>query len=234
LQAEGGDGLRDAARLVEVDRLRPALGHSAESATARAQVAQHHEGGGLVVPAFPDVGAVRALADRVQIERSRQTLERVEILPYRGARLQPVRLGRWRRAHRRNLNQVHHRSIVAGRTCGNGDCPPKRRPPTAPVGRGGQSRMETNYRDCNCGSCSPRPRSVTRTECCRRNVSSVSAGSTICLLPVNAEPAVPAPPPASAPNAAPLPPPAKPPMSAPSPAPPPMNAALRLPLPFSA
>ena len=54
-------------------------------------------------------------------------------------------------------------------------------------------------------------------------VSSVSAGSTICLLPVIAPPAVPAPPPASAPIAAPLPPPASPPINAPSPAPPPAN-----------
>ena len=57
--------------------------------------------------------------------------------------------------------------------------------------------------------------SVMWTECSRWKVSSVSAGRKICLLPVNALPAVPAPPPASAPMAAPLPPPASPPMTAP-------------------
>ena len=62
LQAQRGHGLGDAARLVKIDRLGAALGHGAESAAARAQVAQHHEGRGLVVPALADVGAVGALA----------------------------------------------------------------------------------------------------------------------------------------------------------------------------
>jgi hypothetical protein len=61
-----GHCLGDAARLVEVDRLGAALGHGAESAAARAQVAEHHEGRGFVVPALADVGAVRAFAHGVQ------------------------------------------------------------------------------------------------------------------------------------------------------------------------
>src|SRR3979490_897049 len=60
-----------------------------------------------------------------------------------------------------------------------------------------------------------------------------SAGRTMSLLPVNADPAPPAPAPAKAPMAAPLPPPANPPMSAPTPAPPPVRTAVLLPLPFA-
>ncbi|PYV49154.1 MAG: hypothetical protein DMG92_11795 [Acidobacteria bacterium] len=59
-----------------------------------------------------------------------------------------------------------------------------------------------------------------------------SAGSTISLLPVYADPAVPAPPPAKAPMAAPLPPPVRPPITAPKPAPPPTSTPVRLPLPL--
>src|SRR5581483_526639 len=50
-------------------------------------------------------------------------------------------------------------------------------------------------------------------------VSAVSAGRTICLLPVRVPPASPAPPPARSPMAAPLPPPARPPMMPPRAAP---------------
>src|SRR5260370_9704827 len=60
-----------------------------------------------------------------------------------------------------------------------------------------------------------------------------SAGRTTSLLPVNADPAPPAPAPASAPMAAPLPPPASPPMSAPTPAPPPPSTPVLLPLPLA-
>ncbi|PYX09758.1 MAG: hypothetical protein DMG88_04680 [Acidobacteria bacterium] len=70
--------------------------------------------------------------------------------------------------------------------------------------------------------------------CSSLKLSADSAGSTMFLLPVKAEPAPPAPAPAIAPIAAPLPPPAKPPISAPTPAPPPVITAVRFPLPFSA
>src|SRR5215471_12741213 len=75
------------------------------------------------------------------------------------------------------------------------------------------------------------PDYFTSTASVRLKVRADSAGSTIFLLPVNAAPAVPAPPPASAPMAAPLPPPARAPINAPAPAPPPINSASRLPLP---
>ena len=60
-----------------------ALGHGAESAAAGAQVAQHHEGRGLVVPALADVGAMGALADRMQVQRTGQPLQVVVILAHR-------------------------------------------------------------------------------------------------------------------------------------------------------
>ncbi len=64
-------------------------------------------------------------------------------------------------------------------------------------------------------------------------VRSDSAGSTISLFPVKAEPPAPAPAPAAAPIAAPLPPPARAPMMPPRAAPPPVRTAVRFPLPFS-
>src|SRR5207247_10068040 len=69
--------------------------------------------------------------------------------------------------------------------------------------------------------------------CYSLKLSADSAGSTIFLLPVKADPAPPAPSPAIAPIAAPLPPPARPPISAPTPAPPPVITAVRFPFPFS-
>ncbi len=71
VQAELGDGVRHAARLIEIDGLGLALGHSAEAAAARAQIAEHHEGCGLLVPALADVRAVRALADGVEVQIAR-------------------------------------------------------------------------------------------------------------------------------------------------------------------
>ena len=93
LQAQCGDSLGDAARLVEVDGLGAALGDGAKAAAAGAQVAEHHEGGGFVVPALADVGAVGALADGVQAKRAGQALEVVVVLAHRGAGLEPLRLG---------------------------------------------------------------------------------------------------------------------------------------------
>jgi len=48
-----------------VDGLGLAGGDRAEAAAAGAGVAEHHEGGGLVVPALTDVGALRRFADRM-------------------------------------------------------------------------------------------------------------------------------------------------------------------------
>ena len=67
-QTHGGDGFGDAARLVVIHRQRRAFLHGAEAAAARADVAQNHERGGAVVPAFAHVGAGGAFADGVQAE----------------------------------------------------------------------------------------------------------------------------------------------------------------------
>ena len=61
------------------------LGTAQKSAAPRAQVAQHHEGGRLVVPALADVRALRALAHGVQVQRARQPLQVVVVLAHRGA-----------------------------------------------------------------------------------------------------------------------------------------------------
>ena len=73
-EAEGGDGFGDAARLVKVDGIGAAFGDGAESAAAGAEVAEHHESGGAVVPAFADVGALGGFADGVEVEGAGQLL----------------------------------------------------------------------------------------------------------------------------------------------------------------
>ena len=65
-QAKLGYGIGHAARLVKINRLRAALGHGAEAAAARAQVAEHHEGSSLLVPALAYIGTLSGLADRVE------------------------------------------------------------------------------------------------------------------------------------------------------------------------
>src|SRR5579864_3572268 len=70
-------------------------------------------------------------------------------------------------------------------------------------------------------------------ECDNWKLTVDSAGNTISLFPVKAEPPAPAPAPAASPMAAPFPPPANPPISPPSAAPPPVMTAVRLPLPFA-
>jgi hypothetical protein len=60
------DRLRDAPGLVRVERRRDAASYGAEPAAARADVAQQHERRRAAAPALGDVGAVRAVTDRVQ------------------------------------------------------------------------------------------------------------------------------------------------------------------------
>ena len=81
-----------ATRLVVINGLGPALGHGAEAAAPGAQVTQHHEGRGLLVPALADVGALRALADGVQVQIAGQLLQVVEDLAAGRAGLEPCLL----------------------------------------------------------------------------------------------------------------------------------------------
>ena len=105
-EAKCSNSLRHAPRLVQVNRLRPALGHGTESAATGTEVAEHHKGGSAVVPALANIRALRALTDCMQIERAGQLLEAVVVLAERGAGLEPVRFGRGRSAHRLNLYQI--------------------------------------------------------------------------------------------------------------------------------
>jgi len=101
-EAKLGDGIGDARGLCVVDGFGLALGHGAEAAAARAEVAEHHEGGGLLVPALADVGAVGGLADGVEAEVADQLFEVVEGLAHGSAGLEPRGLGD--RLVRRQIN----------------------------------------------------------------------------------------------------------------------------------
>src|SRR5207249_7516344 len=94
-------------------------------------------------------------------------------------------------------------------------------------------RWRHQFSVLSCQFSGRRTRYRTSSGCWSLKVSADSAGSTMSLLPLNAAPVVPAPPPARAPMAAPLPPPARPPISAPTPAPPPAITAVRLPFPLA-
>ena len=65
-QAEARGRVRDACRLARIGGARAAGGDRAVSATARASIAQQHEGRGAAGEAFREVGATSLLADRHQ------------------------------------------------------------------------------------------------------------------------------------------------------------------------
>ena len=106
LEAEGGDGFGNATGFIVIDGVRTALGHGAEAAAARADVAQHHESGGLVVPALADVGAMGALADGMEVEVAGELFEGVEIVAGGSLGFEPVRLGRGMARRRADLNEI--------------------------------------------------------------------------------------------------------------------------------
>src|SRR5271157_5667157 len=63
-----------------------------------------------MVPALADVGAMRRLADGVQLQLTRQGLQVVIVLAHGCARLQPVRLGRSTERSYIDLDQFGSRS----------------------------------------------------------------------------------------------------------------------------
>ena len=67
--------LGEAHRLERVEGFGRAVGDRAVGAVPGADVAQDHEGGGLVLPALADVGAARLLADRVQAQLAHHGLD---------------------------------------------------------------------------------------------------------------------------------------------------------------
>ena len=86
-------------------------GHGAEAAGARADVAEDHEGCGAMFPALALIGAARAFADGVQIERAHDALEILIIFAaediLRAARLgADGRLAAGRRSRSRELGKV--------------------------------------------------------------------------------------------------------------------------------
>ena len=68
LELELGEDRRDSLGLALVDRQRPPGRDVAEATRASADVAEDHDRQRAVVPALADVGAARALADRVELE----------------------------------------------------------------------------------------------------------------------------------------------------------------------
>ena len=90
LEVHLGDGLGDAAWLLPVEREGASGGDGAEAATAGAGVAEDHEGGDAVAPAFGDVGAAGLFADGVQGFAAHEGLEAVVGFAGGDADAQPV------------------------------------------------------------------------------------------------------------------------------------------------
>ena len=80
----------DTARLVEIERDGLAVRDRAVRARARADVAENHEGGGAVVPALADVGAVRVFTDRVELEAAHDVAQPEIVFRSRRAHFQPL------------------------------------------------------------------------------------------------------------------------------------------------
>ncbi len=76
--------------------------HRAESAAARAVVAQNHERGGAAVEAFMDIGAARRFANRVQVQLPQPALQPVQRFEMRARSCAPIpAAGHAARAHHR-------------------------------------------------------------------------------------------------------------------------------------
>ena len=63
------EGDRNPPRFVPINCLRPALRNRAETAAPCADIAQKHECGRALIPAFPDIGALRGFANRHRYTR---------------------------------------------------------------------------------------------------------------------------------------------------------------------
>ena len=91
----------------------PALGHRAESAAARAQVAQDHERRRAAMETFMHVGAARRFAHGVQIQPAKLGLELMDGVKMRARFAKP--LGQTRRG-RSELNQRVHVRLTSAKT----------------------------------------------------------------------------------------------------------------------
>ena len=111
-EAEGFDRLSDADAFVGVGGCRASVRDGAVGARARADVAENHERGGAVVPAFADVGAVRFLAHGVEIELAHQALEPRVVRRAGRADFQPLGFRRPRTARRHERNEMTHLLLI--------------------------------------------------------------------------------------------------------------------------
>src|SRR5208282_911264 len=91
-QAERSDRLSHAPRLVPVNRLGTPFRHRTEAATPGADIAQQHEGRGVMVPAFSNIRTLRRLAHRMQSQPARQLLQIMKVVAHRSLGLEPRRL----------------------------------------------------------------------------------------------------------------------------------------------
>jgi hypothetical protein len=82
----------DSSGLGSVIRRGPAMSHRAIATVARADIAQDHEGGGAVFPAFANVRAACFLADSVQTLRPQERLELEVVRAAGGANFEPAGL----------------------------------------------------------------------------------------------------------------------------------------------
>jgi hypothetical protein len=83
----------DVTRLVRVECYGSALAHRTETAVTCADVAAQHEGRCSVGPALKDVGALRFLADRVQLQPLNQFQKMIVVGWIADTNPQPFRLG---------------------------------------------------------------------------------------------------------------------------------------------
>lgn len=90
-QFESGYGIGHFVRFVSVYRQGLTALDVAESAVAGADVAEDHESGGAVTPAFAHVGAGSAAAHGMQPVLAVQTINTCPLVTLRQADLKPVR-----------------------------------------------------------------------------------------------------------------------------------------------
>src|SRR5208282_3488439 len=91
-QAHARDGFGNTQRFVFIRRPSGfAGGNRAEAAGARANIAENHEGGGAMLPAFAHVGAAGRFANGMKVKGTHDTLEVVVAIAAKKLHAQPVR-----------------------------------------------------------------------------------------------------------------------------------------------
>src|SRR5689334_6513878 len=88
-KAQSVNGLADARRFVDVQRLRSGGGHGAEAASPRAAIARDHESGCATAPALPMIRAPGAFANGVQVQFLEQRARVGKVVSLREANPEP-------------------------------------------------------------------------------------------------------------------------------------------------